>query len=228
MRDMHLEIDHAEDMLNRLREGLRSLSHGELEKARAKAVNTALKAVMELAAGIPVERYTDRPSQMFKRIQIQRAAPGRIQGSVRFIGRRGYSLFHFHAQPGKPGRLPAKGVTAHIRKAGMRKAYTLPGYDKPFVMKQPQGGYGIFVGLHGQPRMTRRGNTRRGKIRKWKTTNGVVHESAKWHVEKLWGPSPIQSLTGIEAETRMRRQAEEIMADRLAREIEKLVAKMGR
>ena len=201
MRDLELEIPNADAVLSRMKETLSAMAERAQRKAIARAVNRTLNAVKAEAARIARQRYTARPKKLFDDIVVKKATPDTPAGAISIQGRIGVSLIHFKAQPNTPGVRPRGGVSAQVRKAGPRRVKREAGFDRPFVMKKKQGGYGVFVRRHGG---------------KWK-------DFSKGNMHMLFGASPVQAL-GKAAEERIQERAGEVFTRRLEHEIEALLS----
>lgn len=138
----------------RMRETLEAVGEQKARAALVRAINRTLTAVRAEAARIARTTYTARQKKLFDNIFINRAGRSNLEATLEVRGRPGMSLIHFEATPNRPqrpGSRPADGVRVRIRKDGSRHAARshVPGGSKSFVIRKPQGGYGVFV-RHGQ------------------------------------------------------------------------------
>lgn len=138
----------------RMRETLEAVGEQKARAALARAINRTLTAVRAEAARIARTTYTARQKKLFDNIFINRAGRGKLEGVLEIHGSPGMSLIHFEATPNRPQRpaaRPADGVSARILRSGSRKVARShkSGGSKSFVIRKPQGGYGVFV-RHGQ------------------------------------------------------------------------------
>ena len=202
MRDVVLTISDADANLSRLRDTLDQLGSELRDKAVTRAVNRTLMAIKAEATRIATQRYTARPKKLFDNVKLRRAVAGNLAGEITIMGHLGVSLIHFQAQPNVPGTRPRGGVTAQVRKAGTRKVYGREGFDRPFIMRKKQGGFGVFVRRHG----------------------GEWADYSRGNMQMLFGASPVQALQGREAEERLQDRAAEVFTKRLAHEIDVLIA----
>lgn len=138
----------------RMRETLEAVGEQKARTALVRAINRTLDTVRAEAARIARTTYTARQKKLFDNIFINRAGRGKLEGVLEIHGSPGMSLIHFEAMPNRPqrpGSRPADGVRVRIRKDGSRKVARShkPGGSKSFIIRKPQGGYGVFV-RHGQ------------------------------------------------------------------------------
>lgn len=122
--------------------------------ALARALNRGLQSARAEALRIGRTAYTARPDDIFEQVRARRAGRSHLEATLEVRGRPGMSLIHFEATPNRPqrpGSRPADGVRVRIRKDGSRKVARShkPGGSKSFIIRKPQGGYGVFV-RHGQ------------------------------------------------------------------------------
>lgn len=195
MRDVMIEIPNAGELMRRMQETLSAVSVGVREKAISRCINRTLTAIGAEAGRIAKERYTAKPKKLFDVMDIRKAVRGGMMGRILIGGKPGLSLIHFKARPNQPGRRPRAGVTAQVKKGGQRRVYGKPGFDKPFVMRKAQGGFGVFVRKHGSRTL-----------------------------EMLLGASPPQALGSHEAEDRLQSKAAQVFMQRLNHEINVLIA----
>lgn len=148
-----LHIDGVDEALERHRAALDALGPKNASKAIARALNRAVSAARTEAGRIARRAYTARADKLFDAIFIRSARPGRLESRLEISGRPGVSLIHFQATPDRPlppSRRPADGISVRIRRDGSRQlARSRRGGSKSFVIRKPQGGYGIFV-RHGR------------------------------------------------------------------------------
>lgn len=195
MRDVIIEIPDAGELMHRMQKTLSAVGEGMRTKAISRSINRALTAIGAEAGRIAKERYTAKPRKLFDVMDIRKAVRGGLMGQIHIGGKPGLSLIHFKARPNQPGRRPRAGVTAQVKKGGQRRVYGKPGFDKPFVMRKAQGGYGVFVRRHGSKAL-----------------------------EMLLGASPPQALGSPDAASRIQNRAEQMFMQRLNHEIDVLIA----
>ena len=140
--------------MEHMRETLEAVGEQKARAALARALNRTLTAVRTEATRIARTTYTARRKKLFDNIFISRAGRGKLEGVLEIHGSPGVSLIHFEATPNRPQRpaaRPADGVSARILRSGSRKVARSPksGRSKSFIIRKPQGGYGVFV-RHGQ------------------------------------------------------------------------------
>lgn len=140
--------------VRRMRDTLEAVGEQKARAALARAMNRTLDAVRAEAVRIARTTYTARQKKLFENISIRRAGRGNLEAILAIRGRPGMSLIHFEATPNRPQRpaaRPADGVSARILRSGSRKVARShkSGRSKSFVIRKPEGGYGIFV-RHGQ------------------------------------------------------------------------------
>ncbi|WP_300807631.1 hypothetical protein [uncultured Desulfovibrio sp.] len=140
--------------MEHMRETLEAVGEQKARAALARALNRTLTAVRTEATRIARTTYTARRKKLFDNIFISRAGRGKLEGVLEIHGSPGVSLIHFEATPNRPQRpaaRPADGVSARILRSGSRKVARShkSGGSKSFVIRKPQGGYGVFV-RHGQ------------------------------------------------------------------------------
>lgn len=138
----------------RMRSALRGVGEQKARAALARAINRTLNAVRTEAVRSARTTYTARQKKLFERVSLRRAGRSNLEAILEFRGRLGMSLIHFEATPNRPQRpaaRPADGVSARILRSGSRKVARSPksGRSKSFIIRKPQGGYGVFV-RHGQ------------------------------------------------------------------------------
>lgn len=138
----------------RMRETLEAVGEQKARTALVRAINRTLDAVRAEAARIARTTYTARQKKLFDNIFINRAGRGKLEGVLEIHGSPGMSLIHFEAMPNRPQRpaaRPADGVSTRILRSGSRKVARShkSGRSKSFIIRKPQGGYGVFV-RHGQ------------------------------------------------------------------------------
>ena len=161
------------------------------DKVARRAINRTLSSVRTQLSRTARNAYTAHPSKVFPYVKISRSG---LSGRLDIKGGAGYSLFHFRAIPKVPTKRPPAGVSALVKKGGMRKVYRKSGYDKPFIMKKKQGGFGVFV-----------------------------RKSGGDELQMLMGPSPIQAVLSHANMDGLQKNATEILNKRLAHEVEALV-----
>ena len=140
--------------VRRMQRTLTALSGQEALTVLARALNRGLQSARAEALRIGRTAYTARPDDIFEQVRARRAGRSNLEATLEVRGRPGMSLIHFEATPNRPqrpGSRPADGVRVRIRKDGSRHAARAhgPGGSKSFVIRKPQGGYGVFV-RHGQ------------------------------------------------------------------------------
>ena len=172
-------------------EFLKSFPQNVADKVARRAINRTLSSVRTAVSKTARQAYTAHPSKLFPYIKLSRSG---LSGTLNLKGGAGYSLFHFRAIPKIPSKRPAAGVSALVKKGGSRKVYRKSGYDKPFIMKKKQGGYGVFVRKHGGDQL-----------------------------QMLMGPSPIQAVLAHANMNILRKSATEMLQNRLSHEIEAVV-----
>ena len=148
-----LHIDGVDEALERHRAALDALGPKSAGKAIARALNRAVSAARTEAGRIARRAYTAPADKLFDAIFIRSARPGKLQSTLEISGRPGVSLIHFLATPDHPlppSQRPADGISVQILRGGPRyAARSHRGGSKSFVIRKPQGGYGIFV-RHGR------------------------------------------------------------------------------
>ncbi len=198
------------DFEKALRQVERTLSLLDAKAARtvmARAERRAMTSGRAVATRIARRTYTARSQKLFDAIFVSRSDSGAGVGSVLHIqGSRGVHRIHFKAIPNTvTSRLPARGVLTQVKRGGRRYVPTLPGYDKPFIMRRKQGDYGMFFRKTGT-----------GKGDQW------------GNIEQAWGPSPIQALLPEEAQDEVMDRIQETFEKRLAHEIDALLSGTAR
>lgn len=195
-----IRCEGLEAEMRRAHKLLASLGCLREHEAYRKALRSALTSARQEAARVARAAYTARRSRLFDRIEAKYA-----EGTLTLRGAPGMSLIHFKPAPALPGTRPAGGVTSQVKRRGPRYAHGDRRFthDAPFIMPKKQGGYGIFVRETG---------------RKWKDWQGV---------HMLFGPSPVQALMREDAQAQVAEQAARAFREKIAREIDKLLAKAG-
>lgn len=140
--------------LGRMQDALEALGGDKAHVAIARALNRSIESARAVANRIGRNAYTARPDSLFERIAMQRANRSNLEGALNITGRPGMSLIHFLPDPDvpqPPAARPAAGVSVQIKKKGARHPATsnVAGGSKSFIIRKPQGGYGVFV-RHGQ------------------------------------------------------------------------------
>ena len=161
------------------------------DKVARRAINRTLSSVRTQLSRTARNAYTAHPSKVFPYVKISRSG---LSGTLNIKGAPGYSLFHFRAIPKVPTKRPPAGVSALIKKGGIRKVYRKSGYDRPFIMKKKQGGFGVFVRKHGGDEL-----------------------------QMMMGPSPIQAALAHANMDALHQTASEILKKRLMHEVEAVV-----
>ena len=150
---IELHLNGVEEALDRHRAALDALGPKNAGKAIARALNRAVSAARAEANRIARRAYTAPAAKLFDNIFIRRARPGRLEGVLEISGTPGVSRIHFLATPDRPlppSQRPREGISVQIRRDGPRQiARSHRGGSKSFVIRKPQGGYGIFV-RHGR------------------------------------------------------------------------------
>lgn len=140
--------------LGRMQDVLEALGGDKAHVAIARALNRSIESARAVANRIGRNAYTARPDSPFERIAMQRAGRSSLEGVLNISGRPGMSLINFLPDPDvpqPPAARPAAGVSVQIKKKGPRHVASsnVSGGSKSFIIRKPQGGYGVFV-RHGQ------------------------------------------------------------------------------
>lgn len=214
-----IEIN-AEGMDRALKEmqgALDAIGGKKANKIIANAINQSLSAGRKEAARQARRAYTAPIKKLFDNIKVQRARGSNLAGLIDLYGSKGVSLIHFRAQPNEPGAHPGEGVTAQLKRKGLRKPRVSDkGGSKSFVMKKVQGNYGVFV-RHGLKEKIYGPGKRKARIVKKRV----------YDLEMLFGPSPIQYLQRRDAQEQVAKKVEEAFSPRLQSEIDKALAALG-
>lgn len=192
----------VERAISAMRETLDALGGKDAGVAVARTLNRGLEAARTETARQARRAYTAPEKKLFDNIFVRRAKPAKLEGTLEISGKPGVSRIHFLAIPNRPGTRPREGVSTLVRRGGMRRVPMKPGFDKPFIMKKRQGGYGIFA--------RKRGADFGGP---WKN-----------NVEMLFGPSPVQALQRRDTQEKIAARVEEVFAPRLRHEIDVILA----
>ena len=133
--------------LGRMQDVLEALGGKGAGIAIARALNRSIQAAGTRATRIAKTAYTAQYDEL-------RANRSNLEGALNITGRPGMSLIHFLPDPDvpqPPAARPAAGVSVQIKKKGARHPATsnVAGGSKSFIIRKPQGGYGVFV-RHGQ------------------------------------------------------------------------------
>ena len=112
------------------------------------------ETVDEVGGGVCQTSSTIYYACLRANLEIRRANRSNLEGALNITGRPGMSLIHFLPDPDvpqPPAARPAAGVSVQIKKKGARHPATsnVAGGSKSFIIRKPQGGYGVFV-RHGQ------------------------------------------------------------------------------
>ncbi len=140
--------------LGRMQDVLEALGGDKAHVAIARALNRSIESARAVANRIGRNAYTARPDSLFEQIAMQRAGRSSLEGVLNISGRPGMSLINFLPDPDvpqPPAARPAAGVSVQIKKKGPRHVASsnVSGGSKSFIIRKPQGGYGVFV-RHGQ------------------------------------------------------------------------------
>lgn len=140
--------------LGRMQDVLEALGGKEAGIAIARALNRSIQAAGTRATRIAKTAYTAQYDELRANLEIRRANRSNLEGALNITGRPGMSLIHFLPDPDvpqPPAARPAAGVSVQIKKKGARHPATsnVAGGSKSFIIRKPQGGYGVFV-RHGQ------------------------------------------------------------------------------
>lgn len=140
--------------LGRMQDVLEALGGDKAHVAIARALNRSIESARAVANRIGRDAYTARLDSLFERIAMQRAGRSSLEGVLNISGRPGMSLINFLPDPDvpqPPAARPAAGVSVQIKKKGPRHVASsnVSGGSKSFIIRKPQGGYGVFV-RHGQ------------------------------------------------------------------------------
>ena len=140
--------------VRRMQRTLTALSGQEAQTVLVRALNRSLQSARAEALRIGRTAYTARPDDIFEQVRARRAGRSNLEATLEISSRPGMSLIHFEATPNRPQRpaaRPADGVSTRILRSGSRKVARShkSGRSKSFIIRKPQGGYGVFV-RHGQ------------------------------------------------------------------------------
>ncbi len=140
--------------LGRMQDVLEALGGKGAGIAIARALNRSLQAARTRATRIAKTAYTAQYGDLLADIVVRRANRKSLEGTLEITGRPGMSLIHFLPDPDvpqPPAARPPEGITVQIKKKGARHVArsNMPGRSKSFIIRKPQGGYGVFV-RHGQ------------------------------------------------------------------------------
>lgn len=217
MSDIEINAEGMDRALKEMKGALDAIGGKKANKTIANAINQSLSAGCKEAARQARRAYTAPIKKLFDNIKIQRARVSNLEGLIDLYGSRGVSLIHFRAQPNESGAHPDEGVTAQIKRKGIRKPRVSDrGGSKSFVMKKAQGGFGVFVS-HGLKKKVYGPGKRKGRIVKKRV----------YDLEMLFGASPIQALQRKEAQDQVAKKVEETFEPRLQAEIDKALAALG-
>lgn len=212
-----IQVEGVDRCLQKMQGALDAIGGKKASKIIANAINQSLSAGRKEAARQARRAYTAPIKKLFDNIKVQRARGSNLAGLIDLYGSKGVSLIHFRAQPKEPGAHPDEGVTAQIKRKGMRKPRVSDrGGSKSFVMKKAQGGLGIFVS-HGLKKKIYAPGKRKARIVKKRV----------YDLEMLFGASPIQALQRKEAQDQVSQKVEEAFAPRLQAEIDKMLDAIG-
>ena len=215
-----IEIPDFDRTVREVTQTIRHLPDG-CSTAIARAVNRTLDAVRGEAIRIAKETYTYTgktvSGKVFDQIFLKKATRTDGTGRLFIGGRRGVSLWHFKAQPSKPGKRPVGGVSAQVLKQGSRHVRVRSGWSKPFIMKKKRGddkdgGYGVFIRRDGTRYSDRYTKGPRQGQRIW-----------KGNIEMLFGTSPIQAVGKPQSRERLQAKARETFEKRLRHEVDALL-----
>lgn len=185
---------------------LQGLGGKDGAKAIAGALNKALSAGRKTASREARKAYTAPIKKLFDKIKITRARGSNLQGELQISSGKGVSLIHFMAQPNRPGARGAEykgGVTAQIKRKGLRKERRSDnGGSRAFIRKKKQGGFGVFV--------------------RHESFGPDGKKNIKY--EMLMGPSPIQHLQRKDAQKAVKEKIEETFFPSLQNEIDRILA----
>lgn len=136
--------------LGRMQDVLEALGGKGAGIAIARALNRSMQAARTRATRIAKTAYTAQYGDLLADIVVRRANRKSLEGTLEITGRPGMSLIHFLPDPDvpqPPAARPPEGITVQIKKKGVRHVArsNMPGRSKSFIIRKPQGGYGVFV-----------------------------------------------------------------------------------
>lgn len=175
--------------LGRMRDVLDALGRKGAGIAIARALNRSLLAARTRAGHIARAAYTAQYTDLLANMVVRRANRSRLEGSLEITGRPGMSLIHFLPDPDAPqppAARPPEGVSVQIKKKGGRHVArsNVPGGSKSFIIRKPQGGYGVFV-RHGQQLEMLYGPTPVQALQKAEAQEQVVARAEEVFPERL-------------------------------------------
>lgn len=217
MSVIEINAEGMDRALKEMKGALDAIGGKKANKIIANAINQSLSAGRKEAARQARRAYTAPIKKLFDNIKVQRARGSNLAGLIDLTGSKGVSMIHFKAQPNEPATHPVQGVTAQLKRKGLRKPRVSErGGSKSFVMKKAQGGFGVFVN-HGLKKKIYGPGKRKARIVK----------KRDYYLEMLFGPSPIQYLQRRDAQAHVREKVEEAFSPRLQTEIDKALAALG-
>lgn len=217
MSVIEINVEGMDRALKEMEGALDAIGGKTANKIIANAINQSLSAGRKEAARQARRAYTAPIKKLFDNIKVQRARGSNLAGLIDLYGSKGVSLIHFRAQPNEPGAHPVEGVTAQLKRKGLRKPrVSEKGGSKSFIMRKKQGGFGVFVN-HGIKEKIYGPGKRKARIVKKRV----------YDLEMLFGPSPIQHLQRRDAQAHVREKVEEAFLPRLQAEIDKILARSG-